>query len=391
MRFFSFFILIIITVLCLPFPSFSVENDGGYFLSLRQKGQLILHGDIYGSDRYCYDILIVPGYVSPTRLARRSWRDAGDEIGEYFHIGKYRHAKRNFSDIAEWTFQDCLWGKTLKGVPNAWRRYFGKANTFAEKRVFGWWMAYPWSFFQSTVDNVIRVPFGLSCAAGGTLVCFIGVPTRHILNSVSKATFIATLGGVALPAVGYTWNTLVSPPLALFGQKPAASRVDGFWVRRTTEEQRKAELLYGVGFTDSELELITQWGCILMDQIPPFDEKRKEIDKKRDEALKKVQADAEKEKQALNEEEKVAYERLITSPETNGLVNELSGKYSRRRIGHNHSQIKRYLMDKGFTDSQCDTVFRLLRAYPPVKIEMKQPRDKTDPVKETINVIDDIE
>jgi len=37
--------------------------------------------------------------------------------------------------------------------------------------------------------------------------------------------------GLALPATGLAWNTVVSPPLALFGQKPAKKRVDGFWVR----------------------------------------------------------------------------------------------------------------------------------------------------------------
>jgi len=389
-RFCASFILLIIAVLYFPLPSSSAESDEGYFLSLRQKGQLISQGDIYDSDRYCYDILIVPGYVPPTRFARWWWREAGDEMSEYFHTEKYRHAKRNFTDIAEWTYQDMLWKMTLKGAPRAWRRYFGRAHRFAEKRVFGWWMAYPWAFFQSSVDNAIRVPVGLSCTAGGTLVCFAGVPARHTLNSVSNAAFFSTFGGVALPAVGYTWNTIVSPPLALLGQKPDASRVDGFWVRRTSEEQRKAEVLYNDEFTDSELEQITQWGCLLMDEIFPFEAKRKEVDKKRDEALKQVRAGAEKEKQDLKEREKTAYELLIASPETNGPVNVLSGKYSGIRVGRNNSQLRKYLMGKGFTDSRCDTVFRLLKEYPPVRIEVKQPRDKTDPVKETVKVIDDI-
>ena len=82
---------------------------------------------------------------------------------------------------------------------------------------------------------------------------------------------------------------------------------------------------------------------------------------------------------------------MILDYVTNQPVNELSGKYSRKRLGRNHSQLKKHLMEKGFTESQSGTVFRLIRAYPPVKSEMTQARDKTDPVKEAVKVIDDIE
>ena len=95
------------------------EPDEGYFLSLKQKGQLIWRGEIYDGRGNIYDILICPGYVPPTSMARRSFSRGGDKLAEYVHAGKYRRAWHNVHDVFEWTSKDCLQEFTIKGTYRA--------------------------------------------------------------------------------------------------------------------------------------------------------------------------------------------------------------------------------------------------------------------------------
>jgi hypothetical protein len=366
------------------------DTDGGYFLSLKQKGQLIWRGEISDNRGNRYNIRICPGYVPPTRIGERAFRSAGHQMAEYVHIKKYRHARRNLHDVFEWTFRDCLWEFTIEGAPRAWGRYFENADRFAERRVFGWWMAYPWALFQSTVDTAFRVPVGLIGTAGGTVVGGVAVPARHTLNNVTASLFIVGFNGVLIPASGYTWNTVISPPLALFGQKPAESRVDGFWVRRSTTMERDSGTMEEEEFSEKELESVASWGKLLMDRIQPFADARDRAEVEKNETVRRLNEEAEKKKKELLHQEEQAYQKLLASPEAASLADRFGDNYSRSRVKRSQSSIADYLDSQGFTSDQRRTIIQLLIAYPPMASAPVRSREYTDPVKESIEVIKDV-
>jgi hypothetical protein len=233
-RFCVAIVLLIIALLCIPLTSHSAESDEGYFLSLKQKGQVIWYGEISDNSGNLYDILdfICPGYVQPTRYSWKGFGKAADHMAEYVHAEKYRRAKDNMHEIlVEITYDVFLKGVTIRDTKRAWSRNFSRADETFKKRAFGWWLAYPWALGRSTVHTAFQVSSGLTYTAVGTVIGLVGVPVYHTLNSSAAALYNGSIKGVTVPALGYTVNTIFSPPLALFGQKPALSRVDGFWVR----------------------------------------------------------------------------------------------------------------------------------------------------------------
>jgi hypothetical protein len=366
------------------------EPDEGYFLSLKQKGQLIWYGEISDDKGNWYNIRICPGYVPPTRIAEKAFRASGRQMAEYVHIKKYRNARRNLHDIFEWTVRDCLWEFTIEGTPKAWGRYFANADRFAERRVFGWWMVYPWAFFQSTVNTAYRVPVGIIGTTGGAVIGGVGVPAWHALDNVTVSMFIVGFKGALLPASGYSWNTIISPPLALFGQKPAESRVDGFWVQRSTSMERESKNFEDEHFSEKELESIGVWGKLLMDRIQPFADERDLVEKEKIITVQRLNEEAEKKKQELFHQEKQAYQRLLASPEAVSLVDRFGGKYSQSRFKSSRSQVVDYINGQGFTADQLGTIIRLLLEYPPTVSTSTQSREYTDPVKESIDVIKEV-
>ena len=66
-----------------PNPVDSKTPDSGYFLSLKQKGQLIGTGRIQDAQGTWYDVWIVPGYVQPARRAKAYLQRAGYDLAEY--------------------------------------------------------------------------------------------------------------------------------------------------------------------------------------------------------------------------------------------------------------------------------------------------------------------
>ena len=234
-RFCAAIILLIIALLCIPVTSHSAENDEGYFLSLRQKGQLIWYGEISDNSGNRYDILdlICPGYVQPSRYAWREGFDRTADIMErYVHARWYGYARRDMRImLVEQSYDRFFKRWTIRDTRESWSRNFSRAEETFNKRAFGWWLAYPWAFGRSTLRTAFQVPFGLTCTAGGIVIGLVGVPALYTLGPATAALLNLSRNGIVIPALGYTVNTIFSPPLALFGQKPALSRVDGFWVR----------------------------------------------------------------------------------------------------------------------------------------------------------------
>lgn len=221
----------------------SLPARADYFLDASQKGELIRRGEITGHDGALYNVWIVPGYAGPWRDAGTGWRKAGQDLTRYGEGDLYRDTWRHSRDTFRFSHREIIKEFAIKGTGRSWRESLATAHGRVEKRVFGWWFAYPWALIEATGSSVLRVgvglPTGVVVGVGGVTV----LPLAELGFPVVKAGYHGGVEGTVLPAVGMTWNSVVAPPLALLGEQPAAERADGFWMKRIDPATTDTELL----------------------------------------------------------------------------------------------------------------------------------------------------
>ena len=211
--------------------SVSPEESQPYFLSWSQKGQLMLTGHIQEQEVW-YNVHLLPGYQPISHNSRRHLGDAGDNLLEYFQRKKYRDLINGSGDALIWGFNDALIG-TTEATGKAWVDSMVDAQSRVEKKVFGWWFAYPWAGLKASSLTVVNTLGGVGGAAAGTAWGLAGNPILRIVDSAGKATWNGGVGGIALPLLGAGWNTVLGMPMAIAGRRPAPSRLDAFWISRT--------------------------------------------------------------------------------------------------------------------------------------------------------------
>ncbi|CBL46275.1 Hypothetical protein HDN1F_26920 [gamma proteobacterium HdN1] len=231
---------------------FSGAVRAEYFLDFAQKRQLIVDGQITGRDEALYDVWVVPGYVNPANRAGEGWRDAGDDMLEYFDGELYRDMADTGKTALEFGGETLIRDFALQGSVDAWGDAFAAAGARTRKRVFGWWFAYPWAVIEATAESVLRTVVGVP---SGVLVVGLGTtaaPAAEFLWPTAKGLYHATVPGTLLPAVGTGWNTLVAPPMAMFGQQPSVERADGFWMTRLDPVASDADV-------SRQQQALTEW------------------------------------------------------------------------------------------------------------------------------------
>ncbi len=392
-----------LAVICFLSLNLMSAEDEGYFLSFSQKGQLIWRGEIKGDDGSWYNIRMVPGYVAPSRNALENWGDATDSFGEYFEARKYKDLSRNSSDAYEWAFDDCINKFIIKGVPDSWSEYFGAANNKVEKRIFGWPMAYPVAVFQTFVDNVFRGVAGTTGCVFGATAGTVIVPGYHMINSGTKGVYYFVGPGMILPMSAYTWNTIISPPLALTGQKPSEERIDGYWVTKISPDEYQAE---NNKLDGDDIDAIAVWGKILYDNLWKYEDERVKNQKILADKLQALNEEISKKKQELIDDssktskdsykaEQDGHKRLLNSPENNEIICKLGEMgLSNYTVEVNYYKLTRALAGKNMSEEQARTAYELLKRYSNIKpvagkpsSNKKDSAEKTDPVKETIQVL----
>ena len=117
---------VIISVISLSLSAGAQEE--GYFLSVKQKIQLMTLGQIEGSNGTWYDIWVCPGYKSPVLESGRSFSKAGTNLKEYVQSKKYSDLAKDSGDCFNWALKDCFKTYTFENTAKAWPKYFGKAN-----------------------------------------------------------------------------------------------------------------------------------------------------------------------------------------------------------------------------------------------------------------------
>lgn len=368
----------------------AIEDDG-YFLSFSQKGQLIWRGQILGDDGNWYNIRMVPGYVAPSRHAWEGWGDSAESFGEYFESRKYKDMADASGDAYEWAFDKCINKFIIKGVPNAWFDYFGAAGNKVEKRIFGWPMAYPVAVFQTFVDNMFRVTAGFTgCALGATAGTVI-VPGYYMMDSACKGGYYFIGPGMILPISGYTWNTMIAPPLAVIGQKPSETRVDGYWVTKISQAEFEAK---SRALMEEDIAAIAEWGKMLSQNLGKYGEERVKAELECNRKVKEAYEVSNKRKEQLNKDEADEYRKTLDLPGNSELLSKLKGiGFSNYIINENYAKVKKALMDKKMSDEQATKACELLRRYsrPEYRHRKTGSKDKTDPVTESIEVLKNTE
>lgn len=375
-------------VLCCVFVLSSVcvsaAEDPGYFLSWQQKKELLGLGRMQDSEGVWYDVWICPGYVSPSQSAREHLKKAGENFHEYVEPGKYRSLKKGSKACFEWAVKDCGADYIIKGIPQSWDRYFSVAHKRTQRRVFGWWLAYPWALMESSANMAFRGVVGSSGVAAGVACATAVVPAYHVLGSAIEGTWNLGVETVALPASAITWNTMVGLPLALIGQKPSESRVDGFWVTRVDAAPRK--------LTAEEIGLLGQWGQVLREEIEPFEQKQEESDansREKEERLRKelreVRDETNRKRNALNEEKKIRIQQVITQSDLAFTVPE----YTSRDVLGNKEDLRRYFREQDVSDEEAGKILSLLSEFSSSRGKNPSVRKKTDPLLRGVEVIGD--
>lgn len=219
-------------VLAAALAAASLPVHAEYFLDAAQKGELIARGEITGRDSARYNVWIVPGYVGPGQDVADGWRAAGEDLGDYGDGDFYRRIGRHSRDGFRFGHRDLLRDFALEGTGRTWRESFTTAQGRVDKRVFGWWFAYPWALIEATGVSALRlgigVPGGIAVSAGSVTLW----PVAEATFPLWRAGYHAGVQGTALPLVAASWNTVVAPPLALLGEQPSPERADGFWMKR---------------------------------------------------------------------------------------------------------------------------------------------------------------
>lgn len=382
---------------CATVPSSQLDSktaDSGYFLSLKQKGQLIGTGRIQDAQGVWYDVWVVPGYVQPARRTKTYLQRTRFDLAEYVQPKKYHDLADASGDALEWAYDDCLTDFTVKGVPRAWDRYWSAANRRTRQRVFGWWFAYPWALLESTVDTVVRVPVGLAGTALGTVWGVAMVPGYYAVNSTAKGSWHFAADAVLFPTVACTWNTVVAPPLAMVGQKPAPSRADGFWVKQLGEKDVQAVSTVETPVTSKDVEALAVWGCLLLTASQPYEDRRQALRKQTRAEHEAINRKSQQEEAEIRNAEEGAVRAMVADPSQQETLDYLLSRgFDSRQTSQAAGDVRRYLGGhKKLWPGEINRILLLLNRYP-LSATTNQPplRPKTDPVQRSVEVIKDIQ
>ena len=362
----------------------AAAEDPGYFLSWQQKKELLNFGRIQDSEGTWYDVWICPGYSPPARYAREHLIQAGGNFHEYIEAGKYHSLKEGSRACLTWALNDCGLGFTLNGIPRAWTRHFSVANERTRRRVFGWWLAYPWALMESTVETAFRGALGAAGTAGGLASGLAVVPAYHALDSAVAGTWNLGINTIALPAAGLAWNTAVGPPLALVGQKPSPSRVDGFWV--TIVDSGRVPIAETV--TPGDAERIAQWGLLLLEETRSLEQERIEVDRNaaaQEEKFRRLMEEARKEahqQRSRLRNEEIARIRQVSA--TNEWLHALFSTYPDLHYSETcTAEVALYLQKTNLPPNEIQRVLHLLQETK----SAGHTRPKTDPLRRSGEVI----
>ena len=212
-------------------------------------------------------------------------------------------------------------------------------------------------------------------------------------NSGIKGIWHFSLHTAAIPAVASTWNTIISPPMSLVGQKPSMSRVDGFWVKSLRSNQVSEIEASDSPITRDDLAVLKQWGMALETALDPYEKEYAQKKKETREAIKKINDNLKEQKKKIGEKEFIRVGDLRKDPNTQQIFKTLTERgFTTHRMKELQSEIRASLQENGVTDKKrVDHIIDLLMKYPPSQSTEKGFKsNKTDPVRRSVDIIKDV-
>ncbi|PTQ90075.1 hypothetical protein [Agitococcus lubricus] len=318
---------------------------------------------------------IVPGYVVPINHVAKGWQRAGTSLSQYVKPQFYTDIANTANTTWRWGAKEVLMDYTVQGVADTWQTSMAKAKSRTQKRVFGWWLAYPWASFESSILTVLRVATGLPIGVAVTASAYTLVPTVGMVSPVIVSVATATIEGTAYPVVAASWNTLIAPPLALFGQQPAPERADGFWMRQVDDPRLEQFVQL---FSQWQLGLAVDKPSLVTDYDAQIDALRQQLSAL--EVLKQQQQQAAREHYfaALLTQVKAQRPLLLAALENQGL--------SLAMLSRNQQQLKiRLAPALRWSDEELNQVLAVLIETEPMLERASD--DKTDPLQRSLDLI----
>lgn len=360
---------------------FNLNADESYFLDFKQKGQLIGKGRVQDKNGIWYDVWITPGYIYPVQKGKKNIKQSGENMAEYFSKKKYKDLVKTSKDCYEWSYKKSLRDFTFKGARKSWKKNLSDAKGRVDKRVFAWQLAYPWAVLKSSVDNIIRIPVGVAGSTVGVSVGTVGVPAYYLTNSSAKASWNFAVEGLALPAASMTWNTVASPPLAMVGQKPSPQRVDNFWVVMIDEDKER--------FAEKMSVLAIELKRVSKTEDSEIQEIKEKYNREKEKLYERLKQLEEEKKDAIKKLNKV---KINEAMRKNTISLEIP-EATESLLGYNENIIREKLKKKGYKNQEIQRMLEQVREYLKhtrhESLDQTQP-PKTDPLKESIEVIKEI-
>jgi hypothetical protein len=351
---------------------------GDYFLDGSQKMDLLLYGRMTGHDETLYDVWIVPGYVPPAHNARKGWQKAGDRLKAYGRASHYRRLEKTSRAWLRFARRDLLRDFALRGTRDAWGDAFSVAGERVERRVFGWWFAYPWALIEATTESVLRTGIGIPGSLGTAVGAYSVVPAWYFAAPAVASAGYAAVPGTALPVVAAGWNTVIAPPLALAGQQPAPERADGFWMKRLkdpSEDDLRARVVAWQ----------SQWqqAPTLVAQRETLAASTKHHEERMTALRAQIAVETKAHQQALAafevERRRVVAEKTLA--EAPALRAELAGHgYTAARLQAQRPLLQALLVQQGMTDAEAVRLLDTLMGADLLSPSQRGDAEKTDPL-----------
>lgn len=364
---------------CLPIISLiflsTASYAGDYFLTLPQKKELILAGQMHDEQQRLYDVWIVTGYVQPAKHIKQGWQKAGESLKDYGHPMLYNDIDKYSNNTWHYGTQDILQQYTFEDSSKAWQTSMATAKKRTQQRVFGWWLAYPWGVFEASVESVLRVATGLPVGVAVAASAYTVVPVITFVWPSVESVGYATIEGTAYPLVASAWNTVIAPPLAFLGQQPAPERADGFWMKQVDDPNLQVVS-----------QIIKDWYKQLAVQQPTVvSAKQQELEALR-EKLRQLEQQLQSEDKHHKQQQIAQLSQQMTAQKPQ-LSKQLADKgLSLEMVARNRQALKLKLSDLGLSYENLDKLLDVLTASAPNQLE-RQTDDKTDPLQRSLDIM----
>lgn len=351
--------------LALPACALADTSGGRGFLSLKQRCELVLHGGVSDAAGDRHNVRLCPGYARPTHRAAEHFGASERAFAEYGQRETYRRMAELSGRAYRWGFGSCLRSFALSGTGQAWARRLAAAGDRARHDLLGRALRYPWAAVQATGESIVRVPAGLGGALVGAGAGTLAIPGYSLSRPGGRGLYEAAVHGVAAPACGYVWNTLVSLPLALVGRAPKAIRKPAAGPRPSAAQTGGGDTEEAPALGDMELENLATWALSLLKELQPYSDQREKVDRDRDDRVREIHQKAEAQTKELYRKERDHYDDLLRSSRYRELLRRLGqGEFSPRRLAQQEEELDRILRHRGLNRAERQDAIRLLHRYP---------------------------